>query len=216
VGWAPPYGRWVLVESQWCWVPAAPAVRVRYAPALVAFVGGGPVVGASVTFGAGMVGWFPLAPRDPLVPWWGRRGPIAVTNVTNVTYVNRTQVTVVNQSTFVSGALVSTAVVRERSTIRQAAEAPVVAGPVPITPTVSSTRVSVRRDAPAARPPQAVAAGVTRAAPPPRASPVRAEGRGDPGEPRRAGGPGDGAKNRVGRERPGHVPVRPVASAAAT
>ena len=111
----------------------------------------------------------PPGPRDPLVPWWGHGRAVNVTNVTNVTYVNRTEVTVVNQSTFVSGALVSSAVVREQSTVRQAAQAPVVTGPVPVTPTVSSTRGSVRRDAPVSRPSQAVAARpvVTRAAPPP-------------------------------------------------
>jgi hypothetical protein len=169
-GWAPyHYGRWVFSSARWYWVPVAPAVRaVRYSPALVAFVGGGPSFGVSASFGGGVVGWFPLAPRDPLVPWWGRRPAVNV-NVTNITYVNRTYVTVVNQSTFVSGALVSTAVIKERSTIRQAMQAPVVVGAVPISPTVSSTRVSVRRESSASRPPAAVVSRsvVTRIAPPP-------------------------------------------------
>ncbi len=169
-GWAPyHYGRWVFSSARWYWVPVSPEVRaVRYSPALVAFVGGGPSFGASASFGGGAVGWFPLAPRDPLVPWWGRRPEVNV-NVTNVTYVNQTYVTVVNQSTFVSGALVSTAVIQERSTIRQAAQAPVVVGAVPIAPTVSSTRVSVRHESSAGRPPAAVVSRsvVTRMAPPP-------------------------------------------------
>ncbi len=215
-GWAPyHYGRWVLAASQWYWVPAAPAVRVRYAPALVAFVGASPSAGASVSFGPGMIGWFPLAPRDPLVPWWGRGRAVNVTNVTNVTYVNRTEVTVVNQSTFVSGALVSSAIVREQSTVRQAAQAPVVTGPVPVTPTVSSTRGSVRRDAPVSRPSQAVAARpvVTRAAPPP--APPRFEqkvamirdNRGAPVTPETS----SRAASAAPMQRP-VIPVRPAAS----
>src|SRR5205085_9766246 len=93
-GWAPyHYGRWVNASSRWFWVPAGPAVRVSYAPACVAFVGGTPGFSASVTVGGGgvggFVGWFPLAPREALVPWWGGQSAAQV-NVTNVTYVNRT------------------------------------------------------------------------------------------------------------------------------
>jgi FecR protein len=167
-GWAPyHYGRWVTASSQWYWVPVAPAVQtVAYAPALVAFVGGGPGYGATVAVSTGLVGWFPLAPRDPLVPWWGVRPAVNV-NVTNVTYVNRTYVTVVNQTTFVSGAPVSAGVIREQSAVRQVASAPVVVGRVPVAPTAASTRVSVRQTAPA--PPAAVVsrAVVTRSVPPP-------------------------------------------------
>ena len=70
-GWAPyHYGRWVTWRSGWYWVPVAPrASVVVYSPALVAFVGGGP--GFSVSVGGGgtdYVGWFPLAPREPLIP----------------------------------------------------------------------------------------------------------------------------------------------------
>ena len=100
-GWAPyHYGRWVNYSSRWCWVPVAPAVRrVAYAPALVAFVGSGPGFSASVTIGGGggYVGWFPLAPHEAFVPWWSRQPAVNV-NVTNVTYVNKTYVTVVNQN----------------------------------------------------------------------------------------------------------------------
>ena len=54
----------------------------------------GPASPLSVSVGGGgNVGWFPLAPRDPFVPWWGSRArETNVTNVTNVTYVNRTYV----------------------------------------------------------------------------------------------------------------------------
>src|SRR3954471_5962787 len=127
-GFAPfHYGRWAFVRSSWCWVPGPVAVRPVYAPALVAFVGGG---GFSVGIGIGSepVGWFPLAPREVYVPWY-RTSPryvqnvnvtntrvsvVQVTNVynnytvnkvTNVTYVNRrvnNSVTVVNHDTFVN------------------------------------------------------------------------------------------------------------------
>jgi hypothetical protein len=127
-GFAPfHYGRWAFVRSSWCWVPGPVAVIPVYAPALVAFVGGG---GFSVGIGIGSepVGWFPLAPREVYVPWY-RTSPryvqnvnvtntrvsvVQVTNVynnytvnkvTNVTYVNRhvnNSVTVVNHDTFVN------------------------------------------------------------------------------------------------------------------
>jgi FecR protein len=169
-GWAPyHYGRWAVVSNRWFWVPVAPAVRtVAYAPALVAFVGGPPGVGVAVTGGAvGFVGWFPLAPRDPLIPWWGVRPAVNV-HVTNVTYVNRTQVTVVQQTTFVTGAAVSGAVIRDEATVRQLAAAPVVVGRVPVLPTTASIRIASRQAA-APAPPAAIASRtvVTRSAPPP-------------------------------------------------
>lgn len=167
-GWAPyHYGRWVTVSDRWFWVPVAPAVRtVAYAPALVAFVGGPPAAGVAIA-GAGFVGWFPLAPRDPLIPWWGVRPAVNV-NVTNVTYVNRTYVTVVQQTTFVSGAAVSGAVIHDAATVRQVAAAPVVVGRVPVLPTAASIRVAAR-PASATAPPAAIASRtvVTRSAPPP-------------------------------------------------
>ena len=144
-GWAPyHYGRWVTYSSRWYWVPVAPAVQVvAYAPALVAFVGEGPGFSASVTIGGGggYVGWFPLAPREPFVPWWSRRAAVDV-NVTNVTYVNRTYVTVVNQNTFVSGGLIARNVVTDRSVIQQVSTRPVINGAIAVMPTAASTRES--------------------------------------------------------------------------
>ena len=175
-GWAPyHYGRWVTWNSGWYWVPVAPrATVVTYSPALVAFVGGGPGFSVSASVGGpDYVGWFPLAPREPLHPWWGRSAaiPVAnvnVTNVTNVTYVNRTYVTVVNQQTFVSSGVVTTNYVRDPAIVTRVERAPVVRGAVPIVPTHASLRVAARR-APAVRPPAAIAerAVVTRSAPPP-------------------------------------------------
>ncbi len=168
-GWAPyHYGRWVVHSSRWYWVPVAPRVAVvTYSPALVAFVGGGPGFSVSVGVGTDYIGWFPLAPRDPLIPWWGRPATTVV-NVTNITYVNRTYVTVVNQNTFVSSRVVTTNYVRDKSIVNRIERAPVVRGAIPIAPTRESIRVTTRKAA-APRPPAAVAsrAVVTRMAPPP-------------------------------------------------
>ena len=159
-GWAPyHYGRWVFAGSRWCWVPVGPPVQtVAYSPALVAFVGGSD----------GYVGWFPLAPRDPFYPWW-RRGPAVA--VTNVTYVNRTYVTVVNQTVFVSGRNVSPDFVHDRTVIRTVEATPVLRGPVPVVPTRDSIRMT-GRTLTAARPPAATnTRGVVVRVPPPAAQP---------------------------------------------
>jgi len=100
-GFAPfHYGRWAFVESSWCWVPGPVYARPVYAPALVAFVGGG-----GFSFGVGIgagVAWFPLAPREVYVPWY-RTSPGYVNNVniTN-TRVNVTQVTNVYNTTIIN------------------------------------------------------------------------------------------------------------------
>jgi hypothetical protein len=100
-GFAPfHYGRWAFVESSWCWIPGPVYVRPVYAPALVAFVGGG---GFSLSVGIGEgVAWFPLAPREVFVPWY-RTSPTYVNNVniTN-TRVNVTQVTNVYNTTVIN------------------------------------------------------------------------------------------------------------------
>ena len=157
-GWAPyHYGRWVTSRARWYWVPVGPEVRaVRYAPALVAFVGG-PGFSASVSVGGGGdVGWFPLAPHDPFVPWWGSRSrETNLPSVTNVTYVNRTYVTVVNQSTFISGRPVATNTIRDARVVREISAAPVVRGPLPVVPVASSIRVSTKSTGSAPRPPAA-------------------------------------------------------------
>jgi hypothetical protein len=92
-GFAPfHYGRWVSVDGAWGWVPAPPRtegveyVRPAYAPALVAWVGGGPGGGAGVA-------WFPLGPREVYVPSY----PVSRNYVNNVNVSNTTvNTTVVN------------------------------------------------------------------------------------------------------------------------
>ena len=167
-GWAPyHYGRWVTYSSRWYWLPVAPAVRVAYAPACVAFVGGSPGFSVAVTAGpAAFVGWFPLGPSEAIIPWW-RPQPVTQVNVTNITYVNRTYVTVVNQNTFVTAQPVARSLVTDRTVVQQLGTAAVVRT-VPVMPTAQSTRLSVRQGAGQA-PPAAVVqrSVVTRVAPPP-------------------------------------------------
>lgn len=102
-GFAPfHYGRWAFVNSGWFWVPGPVVVRPIWAPALVAFVGGG----AGFHFSAGVgVGWFPLAPGEVYLPGYRvSRGYVNNVNITNTT-VNITKVTnvyntvIVNRST---------------------------------------------------------------------------------------------------------------------
>src|SRR6266540_2721792 len=92
-GFAPfHYGRWAFVSSRWCWVPGPIAVRPIYAPALVAFIGGG---GFSLSISTGPVtgiGWFPLGPGEVYRPSYAvSRTYFTSVNVSN-TVVNTTVV----------------------------------------------------------------------------------------------------------------------------
>lgn len=60
-GFAPfHYGRWLLFNGRWGWIPGSPVVRPVYAPALVVFV----------QAGSGVSAWFPLGPNEPYAPWY--------------------------------------------------------------------------------------------------------------------------------------------------
>ena len=110
-GFAPyHYGRWAYVRDSWCWVPgplveSAPPV---YAPALVAFVGGG---GGGFSWGISLsiggaptpgLAWFPLGPGEVWHPGWGGWSPnyyqrvnqtvIVNNNVTNITNIHNTYI----------------------------------------------------------------------------------------------------------------------------
>jgi hypothetical protein len=77
-GYAPyHYGRWAYTQRGWGWIPGPRGVRAVYAPALVAFVGGG---GWSVGISSAPVGWFPLGPGEIYNPWY-RCGRSYYTNV---------------------------------------------------------------------------------------------------------------------------------------
>jgi len=95
-GFAPfHYGRWAYWGNNWVWVPGPVTPRPVYAPALVAWVGGGSL-GASMSLGVGAVAWVPLGPREAYVPPY-RTSPTYVTQVNNsTTIVNVTNVTIVN------------------------------------------------------------------------------------------------------------------------
>ena len=126
-GWATShYGRWTPYRSRWYWVPVRPRTRVIYAPACVEFVRV-----------RDHVGWFPLHPRDRFIPWWERRER---QRDRNITYVNRTYVTVVNQNTFISARPVTKHLVRDSVVLREAGSARTTWEPLPI-PSRSSLRV---------------------------------------------------------------------------
>ncbi len=88
-GFAPfHYGRWAYVGTRWGWVPGPVEVAPVYAPALVAFVGGGGF-GVNVSVG-GPIGWFALGPGDAYFP--GYYGGHDYFNRVNAGYVNQTVV----------------------------------------------------------------------------------------------------------------------------
>jgi len=93
-GFAPfHYGRWAFVTGGWFWVPGPVVVRPIWAPAFVAFVGGGAGFQFSVGIGGGAVAWFPLAPGEVFVPGYRvSRTYVNNVNITN-TRVNLTKVT---------------------------------------------------------------------------------------------------------------------------
>jgi len=117
------YGRWTPHRSRWYWVPARPRTRVRYAPAVVEFVRV-----------RDHVGWFPLHPRDRYLPWWDRR------DRRNITYVNRTNVTIVNQNTFISARPINKYIVRDSVIVRDARSGRFASESLPI-PNRTSLRV---------------------------------------------------------------------------
>lgn len=176
-GYAPfHYGRWVVWQGRWGWVPGPPAVRPIYAPAFVAFVGGG----------GGVTAWFPLGVAEPFVPWY-QCSPayvrtVNVTNVNitvihnvtvvnnynvfinrvstvrsvneiqvnNVNYVNRTHVLAVNSNAMISGARVQQAVVHLNGEQQQALmRAPVTVARPPVAPPAHPV-VGVRASTPVA------------------------------------------------------------------
>ncbi|WP_175815765.1 DUF6600 domain-containing protein [Burkholderia diffusa] len=119
-GFAPyHYGRWAYVDDSWAWVPGPMVVSQPpvYAPALVAFVGGGGGPDWSVALTVGGVAaagcaWFALGPGEAWHPGWGGWSPhyydrvnrnivinnvtvnktVNVTNITNITNINKTYV----------------------------------------------------------------------------------------------------------------------------
>jgi len=96
-GFAPyHYGRWASFGGRWGWIPGPYGVTPIYAPALVAWVGGGRGgSGFSLSFSIGTaaaVGWFPLGPREPYFPSYQvSQGYFTRVNNTN-TVINNTTI----------------------------------------------------------------------------------------------------------------------------
>ncbi|HEY4742457.1 MAG TPA: DUF6600 domain-containing protein [Candidatus Acidoferrales bacterium] len=198
-GYAPfHYGRWVMVGGYWGWTPGPVVVGVRpvYAPALVAWVGGGAGIGVGVGVG---VAWFPLGPREVYMPPYAvSRVYVTNVNVTNtvverttvtnvynnyqshttinnVTYVNRTYVTATSQNAFTSAQPVSRNVVQVNAAVL--AKAPVgTAVGAGVAPQPRS-QFGAGRVTGVAHPPATVAsrAVVAKAAPPPAPVPFAAQ-----------------------------------------
>jgi len=190
-GWAPyHYGRWVFVGSSWAWAPGPIVVRPVYAPALVAFFGGGPIVVSPAVF------WVALGWGEPIVPWWGHRGfvgrpwwggwggPRLVNNVA----VNKTTIVNVNHITVYRNASVTNAVVgvpaerfgrdhvaKVRVARADARRLEPVRGSLPIKPVAASVMPA---SGPAAKPPASVVkrAVVATRAPREVSASLRAEG----------------------------------------
>lgn len=76
------YGRWAQIQQRWAWVPGPIGLRPIYAPALVAFIGGGSGAEWGIPIAAGRTGvaWFPLAPGEAFQPGY-KTTPIYVSNV---------------------------------------------------------------------------------------------------------------------------------------
>lgn len=98
-GYAPfHYGRWVYWGGAWGWAPGPIYARPYYAPALVAWFGGGGF-GVGVGFGGGY-GWCPLGFGEPFVPWYhGSRGYFNRVNITN-TRITEVRITNVYNNTY--------------------------------------------------------------------------------------------------------------------
>jgi hypothetical protein len=240
-GFAPfHYGRWAFVGTGWVWIPGPRVVRPVYAPALVAFVGGGPGAGFALTVGGGPgVGWFPLAPGEVFVPAYHvSRVYVTNVNITNtrvdtghvtnvynyyatpgarevsqITYANRGVpggVTVVSRETFVSARPVARNVVAVNA--EEIARAPVthVAAVAPVRASVLGAGAPAASAPPSAVQERRVISNRMPAAPPPSFSERQPALNAHPGLPP--------ARSEVARQPGGQAPLtaQPAATAPRT
>ena len=203
-GYAPfHYGRWVFVGGGWAWVPGPVVARPVYAPAMVAWVGGGSFSVGIAVGGGPAVGWFPLGPREVWVPAYHHspayiervnvtntvivnRTVIQNVNVTNVTYVNRNvagAVTVVPQSAMTGGRPVAVAAVQVRPEMVARAEVRSVAVVAPERTAVLGARVQASAAPPPAVVNRTIVARATPPAPPPSFARQQQILRQNPGQP---------------------------------
>jgi hypothetical protein len=212
--WANFGGRWGWVPGPPA-VAFGGEIRPIYSPALVAFVGGGGG-GISISVGA-FAAWFPLGPREVYQPWYHASPAYCnrvnvtniyntnvteihntyinrtvnvynTTNITNVTYVNRTVATVVvPQHAFASGQSIGQA---QRVQLTPQLRAQLTTAPIVPHPLVTPATAIVAKPA-------------ARAIPPVQARPVVEtrqgfERAGSPGTPVHAPQPAASAGNRPG------------------
>jgi hypothetical protein len=178
-GFAPfHYGRWAFVGGSWGWIPGPVAERPVYAPALVAWVGGGSIGGG--------VAWFALGPKEVYVPTY-HTSPVYLNrvnvtntvivnninitnvNVTNVKYVNREApgaVMAVQQAAFASAKPVQSAAIVVRP---EALRSATVVAAVTVAPTRASVTQTAAPGAKVSQPPAALQAKpvVAKRTPPP-------------------------------------------------
>jgi hypothetical protein len=193
-GFAPfHYGRWAFRSSIWLWVPGAHVGDVVYAPALVAFIGGG---GWHSNQAPGEnVGWFPLGPHEPYIPpYRTNRTRLHNIDVEHMAYANRSvpgAVTVVPNETFVRGQPAAGAALR--LTNEELMNAPVRGAVAPLVPRRESLLgSSAASHGTVAHPPASVMSRpvAARLTPPPQAVPFAARQQAltaHPGQPLDAG-----------------------------
>lgn len=86
------YGRWINSDGRWGWIPGPATARAVYAPALVAFIGGGNFQVSASSGNVGAVGWFPLGPREVYRPAYAvSREYFSNVNISN-TVINNTTI----------------------------------------------------------------------------------------------------------------------------
>jgi hypothetical protein len=170
------YGRWVNLSGTWGWVPGPLRAQPVYAPALVAFIGGGNFTLAISSGIVASVGWFALGPRDVYRPSY----PVSRTYFNNVntsnTTVNNTTITNVYNNTRVTNV----------TYVNQRVPGAVIAVPAAAfaqSQSVAKAAIPVSKDAAATAPVTPVAAvapvqsSVHGAAPPGRKPPAEAQAR---------------------------------------
>jgi len=118
-GFAPShYGRWAYAGGGWGWIPGpvgimgggAPMMAPVYAPALVAFIGGGGW-GASLSFGGAAVGWVPLGPGEVYAPAYQvSQNYFRTVNVSSTTIVSTVNITNVYNNVYVNKSVTNVAV----------------------------------------------------------------------------------------------------------
>ncbi|HTQ56117.1 MAG TPA: DUF6600 domain-containing protein [Bryobacteraceae bacterium] len=110
-GFAPfHYGRWAYINGGWGWIPGPvaivggrrPVARAVWAPALVAFIGGGGW-GVSLSLGGPAVGWVPLGPGEVYTPAYHvSHDYFRTVNVSNTTVINNVNITNVYNTVYVN------------------------------------------------------------------------------------------------------------------